>query len=244
DLPRDIDQRRLLDDDRLQLFIHLFERCLREPRTDVARVNQLLVLVVSQHQGAEVFTLAQEETADDKVLLVGDLDLDPLRAAAGFVPAARVFGYDPFHSLFPDRLKQLVSLARKVIRIANDLARQYDRLQQQAAVDQGGLAQIVAIEVEKVERKKVQRVRLAALDRLVEAGPVLQKLEAGNAVFVQGYDLAIEDCGLSANARRQSLSHFRKLLVHDVAAARNHAHLAILDKAERSVAIPFHLVEP
>src|SRR5262249_43981579 len=162
-----------------------------------ARVNQLLVLVVSQHQGAEVFTLAQEETADDKVLLVGDLDLDPLRAAAGFVPAARVFCYDPFHSLFANPLEQLIPLAPQMIRVADDLARQYDRLQQQAAVDQGGLAQIVAIEVEKVEREKVQRVRLAALDRLVEAGPVLQKLEAGNAVFVQGHHLAIKDCRLS-----------------------------------------------
>src|SRR5262249_4803893 len=96
----------------------------------------------------------------------------------------------------------------------------------------------------EIERKEVQRVRLPTFCRLVNSRSVLQKLEAGNTVLVERYHFPIEHGRFGANGFAQGFCDFRKLFVHHVTAARDHAHLAVLDEADGAITVPLHLIEP
>src|SRR5262249_40322933 len=206
--------------------------------------NQFLAFVVPQNQRAEGLALSQDVSTNHEILLASDFDLDPLLTSPRFITAAGVLGDDSFQPLLPHNLQQLGTLTGKVIGIADDFVRQHNRLQKLPAVDQRRFAQVVTLQIEKIEGEKVQRVRLAAFDRFVKSHPVLQQLEAGNTIFIKRHDLSVENGVLGADALGQRRCNLGKLLLHDVASTRCHAHFAVVEEAEGAVSIPLDFEKP
>src|SRR6185312_14917312 len=106
-------EHRLLRDQRLDCLINKFERLLSESRPYVSGVDQPAVLVIPQHKRAKQLALPQNVPADHEILLAGDFDLYPARAALWLVLALGLFGDDAFEPLLPDSVEQFLASAHE-----------------------------------------------------------------------------------------------------------------------------------
>src|SRR5260370_32421955 len=117
-----------------------------------------------------------------------------------------------------------------MVRVTENWIGQHDRLEKLAAIDERSPGQVVTVEINEIEGEEVQSVRLVPLDGLVKPGAVLQKLETGRPVSVEGHNFAVDNCALRLDALRQRLSHFRKLFVQRIAPAGEHTHRTVFDE--------------
>ena len=75
------------------------ERFLVESSADAAGINQLLAaVVIAQQEGTKVGAAAGwlGEAADDELLALRALDLEPVEASARFISRTPAFADDPF----------------------------------------------------------------------------------------------------------------------------------------------------
>src|SRR6185437_849142 len=119
-----------------------------------------------------------------------------------------------------------------MVGVLHGFTRQDDGRKQLPAVDERGFTQIVAIEIEQIESKEAQCLRLLALEcgGTPEAHVVLQKLEGGDTILVKGNDLAIYDRGISLHGFFYGFRRLGELRVHGVAATGNHANFSLLNE--------------
>src|SRR5207248_5216072 len=83
-----------------------------------------LIVVQPEHDRAEVLAPSPRVgvAANDALLTLGDLDLQPLAAAPLFVTAVAPLGYDSLQTLLLGRVIPSGSLFRTVVRIAHNSA--------------------------------------------------------------------------------------------------------------------------
>src|SRR3954465_12874119 len=74
-------ERTLCNSQRLELLVYGTEGFFIEARSDVSRVGELPVLKVAEQKGSEGFPLPFCEAADHELLLLDQLDLQPLWTA-------------------------------------------------------------------------------------------------------------------------------------------------------------------
>jgi hypothetical protein len=207
-----IHERGLILLERQQKLVELREGLIVETGADLSGIAQLAVLIDAEQQGAESLARALRigEAADHHLLPARAFRLDPVArpepVAIGRLGAFRDHAFEPQLAGLPE---VVVAVSQKLRPDANGTHTVADhRTQHRFAVGQRGTAQVVAVEVENVEREERQR-RLRAAER------VLQRLEAGAPRCVQHDDLPsihaartgslARSLATSANAAVQSL---------------------------------------
>ena len=110
----------------------------------------------------------------------------------------------------------------------------------------GDAAQIVAVEIQQIEQKQVDRRGSGKMRNRVgvrHRDARLNQAEAGAALVIQHRDLAVQDRLRCFDLARQD-AQLGILLVAALLRARENAELVVLDEAQRADAVPFHFVEP
>lgn len=97
----------------MKFVMQFLERSIRETGADPASAEKFVSIINSDEQGTEVVSTAGRFgiTADDKFLLLKDLEFDPCTAAlAGFVERGIAFANQTFQTKLSCFDKQLVGI--------------------------------------------------------------------------------------------------------------------------------------
>src|SRR5262249_40399466 len=128
--------------------------CRIESAAGMTDVDKVIPLEHSQNERAERLPRAVRlgEAADHGFLLLARLDLEPKRAAPALVVmAGGVLGDDAFQMLLGRRVVKGDAVLLDVLAQPNHRIRANQRLQQLLAARQGELAQVLAVEIQKIE---------------------------------------------------------------------------------------------
>ena len=238
-------QRAFVDSQRGELFVNRLHGLAIEPRAHVPGPLEFALIVDSQNQSTEVIALALGESAQEERIRRMNLVFHPITRTSRFIETRSLLPYDPFHALLFRRFEQSLPIA-EVLGIADHVVRLQDFLQQALALDERQPAQIAPVQIQQIEGIEDHRMVPGAARHRAGVGHIdaaLQQLETGHAALVQGRDFAIHDRGLRLDVMRQD-RQLGILPVDQIAVARNHPDLAVLDIAECADAVPFHLVDP
>src|SRR5262249_50753859 len=141
--------------DFLQRSVDLFECGLIEPSSGLADMNELFLFVVeAEDQRPEILARAFgiNVAADNAIHCLSDLDFQPLRTALLFVATVALLGENALQALLLcDRKQSSSLLAGIMLGVANDAARSEDIFQHSLAIFESNPAEIVPVEVDKIE---------------------------------------------------------------------------------------------
>src|SRR5207253_7962830 len=130
-----------------------------------------------------------------------------------------------------------------MIGIADWTSRGKNLCQDLLALFERDAPQIVAVNVDEIE-DVVQHRNVAAgtyaTSMLTDAGALLHQAERCTALFVEGDNFAIKNCGDGLN-KFGELMQLRILSGQIVLIARNQADAAVFDEGDSAIAIPFDL---
>ncbi len=161
----------------------LAEQALGEPGPDAAREDELALVVVDadeQAADARARSLRLGEAADDELLALDALDLEPVTRSTREVRAVAALADDALEPVFAGLLEEglgLVDDVRGVTDRAAGLGGLHDVFEQPFPRLERSAGEVEAAVVKKVEHEIDER----PLERAA-AGEVLERLEAGGAV--------------------------------------------------------------
>src|SRR5690348_6613375 len=193
-------ERVLVGGQRFEPGVELVQDLVGEARADLARVDKLAVLVVTDEQRAGIalaFAFALEPPTDDQLLAVVVLDLLP-RAGSLALLVLRVqpLGHDSFEARLRARVLHRLPATALVRRRLPRRPGQLELAQRSAPFRIWLLHQRVPVLPHHVEEHVGDRHLLHLAADLVlcrQADPLLDLLEARPALRVEGHDLAVED---------------------------------------------------
>src|SRR5690606_20690872 len=239
-------ERRALDLEWTQQLTDAAEVLGREARRDAAEVAQLaLAGVRAEQQRAEPRPSFEGvgETADDELGLLHALQLQPVRAAPARVARRAPLAHDPLQVEPAYLFEQLRTLALEVMNvtyrtaIADDSAGREEALQQPLAGDELDAGQVVAVEMEQVERRGHEPSRAPRGECL------LQQAEAAGTVGLQRHQLAVEQRTLEAEPG-QRLLESRQARGPIPSVPADEADLVAVHASEQPIAVELDLVKP
>ena len=218
------------------------DRGLREARADLSGVDERALAVVdTQEERAQAGTrpLGLGEAADDELLLVGALDLEPAAAPGRLVRLVPPLRDDALEAEATGLAEEALALAHHVTAVADRAlpARREEPLERGLAVLQTRGSEVAAVQVEEVEHEVDDRVPPVAGER------VLQRLEARGPVPEHHGDLAVEEC-LTRRKGGGGLGDLRKAGRPIVPVATPERRAAAGEPAEDSIAVELGLVKP
>jgi hypothetical protein len=167
-----------------------------EAGADLARVVQLAVgAVVAEQQRAEpdAGSLRVGEPADDELLAVQALELQPVPAAPGPVGRVGTLGDDPLPAQAARFGVVRLAVAVPVLGESQRAAERQQIAQHQLALEQGPGAYVMAVGPQHVEQVDVHgHLGAQRRRRIADSEPALQPGEAG-LFAVECHDLAVHD---------------------------------------------------
>src|SRR5438270_2171410 len=113
-------------------------------------MDEFAVAVNSQDKRAEVRPLAVREAADEKLLLVADLYLEPAAASSRLVFGVGLFGHNSFQARLLRRLEHLFAVSSELVGDTEAVCGFHHRLQYFAPLRKWRLAEIVSVAVDNV----------------------------------------------------------------------------------------------
>src|SRR5438034_4438275 len=210
---------------------------------------ELSVAVYAEQQRTErarTPALPGSPSADDAVHRAERLHLHPRgRARAGLIGGVEALGDDPLEPLLLRGLEERDARSDEALAAA-DRAHRRERLVKSAEPFAERLSrEVLAIRVEEIEdlvddRRGSPELADRRVVRHVHAW--LQPLKAGNALFVERDDLAVDDRLVRAGHRFGDLRALGILPRAIEEVARLEAHLASIDEGDGAHAVPLRLV--
>src|SRR5438105_3769752 len=140
--------------------MHFGQRPVIETASCPPDKDQIAVPVETQQQRAEIFSGAfrRRKSADDKMIGLLRLDLQPVFGASLLVLACLMFGDDTFEAALPDGLKKFDTAAFNMIREANPSVIAGNQfVQHRLSLFEGKFHHVVSVKVEKIECVEVNR---------------------------------------------------------------------------------------
>ena len=183
--------------------------------------------------------LAVRVPADDELLLVAALQLDPVAVARAAVRRVGALAHHAFEALLAGRAEAVGAVAAHVHAVAHVVGRVLQQLLEQLfALDERPVAQVLAVERQQVERQvgEVFALRLAQ--------EALQRLEVGLAGFVGYCELPVEHHRAPVSPILQRARDGVEALGVVVAVARDEACRAAFEKGDDAVAVVLDLEQP
>ncbi len=163
-----------------------------EAGADAPRIAQLLVLVIAEKKRADAraaLLLRQGEAADDEFLPAHAFAFEPIPAAARFVGLAGAFRDDALEGKTAGMLEHVVARRLDMVGVA-DRSRHARRLAEIVedflSLRQRCVAQIIAVEMQKIEDDEGKPPVIAAAEHILECR------EARDALLVEHGYLAID----------------------------------------------------
>jgi hypothetical protein len=158
-----------------------------EPGADLARMAQLAALIDAEKQRAEPAAFVGGGPTDhDELLTLDALGLEPRADPRPYIARLRPLGDHAFQTHAAETVEQLFALADDIIEIMEDaIVSREQCLQLCLALKQGRTRQVLAVEMQQVERVKPDG-RRSTLDRRLE------RLEARLAGRVQHHGFAVD----------------------------------------------------
>jgi hypothetical protein len=193
-----------------------------ESRADVTGPDEFAAIEDAEHQSAEQVALAFGESAKDERCRIGDFVLYPIGSAARFVEAVGALGDDALYSLSFGSGEEFRTISDKVIRVADQIARLEDFFEQPLSRDEGKAAQILAVEIEKIEGEEHAGIFSRESSNgagIGDGDAALEELEAWQAAFVESRDFTIENRRFSVDVMGKN-RELGVLALHRVAVAR------------------------
>ena len=217
------------------------QRRVGEARADPTDVDQPPILVRAEQEGAKPGARAGRvgEPADDELAARPATRLPPVGVPAFAVRRVSPLGHDPLQLVVARLPEERRAAAHDVVAVSQRVAvgAPHERGEALLALLERKGPQIGAIQMEEVEHHVAQPVAALAAERR------LQGLEARPAVAVEDHDLAVEPRG-DERERRAGARHRPEALGPVLSAAHEQARAAVLDPAERAVAVVLDLVQP
>ena len=240
-------ERRLAAADVGQTPWQLDQVALVEAGADLARVHQQPALVNTQQERAQADARAGRigEAADDELLTVQALDLQPVPAAAVAVDAVGQLADHSLQALLASGAEERLAATLYVLaeaQVRGGGRRRQQSLEHAFACDQRRRPQVVTIQVEQIESDVGQR-RAQGGPLAVRGESLLEALETGAAVGQQGDDLAVEQ-RLPCRHRGDGRGRAREAPAPVLSSARDEPHLAGVQGAQGAIAVELHLVDP
>ncbi len=212
-----------------------------EAGADLAGIDQFFFGIISEQKRAYAAsaTLGLGKAANDKLLALVALDLQPVAIAAGAVTGVGAFADNPLIGQAAD-VFQHIGLVGEMLAVQHPIAGLVlvqKRFEPPFALQQGQVAQIFAIELQEVENVILQ-VLAATMAQLV-----LQGLEAGRALVVERHDLAVEDRRLHPK-RAQIFRQGLELGCPVKPGPRQHPRPSTFDQGHCAIPVELDLVHP
>ena len=233
-------------DQRIELSTDGGHHLLIEAGADVAGPVELIAVIDAENEGSKVGALTGQISAEDELLLVIDLDLDPIAGAGFQIAAIETFGDEAFEALGADGGEEFGDGAGEVFGESNGAAGFDDGLQETLAFFEGLGAEVAAVQVEEVEGEEENGAGAGELGDGSGVGghdARLQAFERGASFFIESGDLAIEDGGGGVDELRQA-REFGIGAIHGGAFAADDANGGVGEIGERADAVPLDLVDP
>ena len=208
-----------------------------EASANAADIDQLLAAIDAGQQRAKPAALAGP-AADHHLVAAAALGLSPVHTAAGFVRRIETLGDNALEMHPTGRSQHRVARRLEVIDVAQgrrQLRLGEQSLQSRLAFAQRQLAQIVALDEQKVEGKEDQLVGL------VVGQSRLKHCEVRRAVLVQRHNLAVEQ---AIGKRFRDLGDAGELGGPVQPLPRTELCIAVYDAELNAIAIELDLVRP
>src|SRR6266498_1553313 len=224
---------------RPELVEQLLDLLTVEARADVARICELVALVVAEHERAEARrppARSLGEAGDDEFLLAVCLDLQPVASALALdVPRLEPLRDDPLELLLLRGLQKRLAVVERFGQPHGAIPPVEELLQPLAALDEGEVDERLAFDLEQVED---------VVDERRSRLPLLHGGEARAARLVEGADLAVEHAVGCLDGLRDLLGDVRETSREVVAVPAREDRLARRDLRDRAVAVPLDLEGP
>src|SRR5258708_19902850 len=165
-------------------------------------------------------------SADDALLPLRDLDLEPVMRTFFLIKTLPLLGENSFQTAASGHFKQVAAFLRIMIRKSNDVDAFEHGLQQFLSLLQSHAAQIESVEVEQIECVIHNRNALApwsAASTGLESGALLHQAKGWTAFLIQRDDLPAKNRALPFHKSRQ-FANFGKLRGEIVLTTGDQAH--------------------
>ena len=217
------------------------QRRVGEAGADPTDVDQPPILVRTEQEGAKPRARARRvgEAADDELAARPAARLPPVGVPAFAVRRISPLGHDPLELVVARLAEERRAATHDVVAVSQrvTVGAPHERSEALLALLERKGPQIGAIQMEEVEHHVAQPVAALAAQRR------LQGLEARPPIAVEDHDLAVEPRG-DERERRAGARHRPEALGPVLSAAHEQARAAVLDPAERAVAVVLDLVQP
>ena len=182
-----------------------------EAAADLAAIDEVAAVIVeAEEEGADASGAAAGagEAADDQLLALATLDLEPVAVAPGPVGGVEALGDDALEAELAGAGKERSALTEDMLGDADPSGGGLDG---QEVVE--GLLALLEREGAQVETLEVQDVEDEVYEGGVAAGGegALKLAEAGDAVGAEVHELAVEEREVDVEARAQGVDEPRKL---------------------------------
>ena len=219
-----------------------------ETRTHVPGIAQGLAFPVAEEQGAQgvARALAARVAADQELAGLRVFDLEPgARAPARLVAAVEALGEDPLETVGDRGGIELLGVARGMHQLQVPGGQQALR-EVAPPVAIGRLAEVEPGKMEQIEADEHHR-RVALRGGDLRGGPelrtVLQRVERGVPLAIQGDDLAVEDHPAGA-LRGEIRGQLGEVRCQIESPARLQPHARAVDESDHPVAVELRLIAP
>ena len=236
---------------RLEAASQIKEHFTAEACADLSGIDEGLAvrLIIADQQSAESDARAfgSGEAADNELLAVEGLDLDPLTAASRNVAAVESLANYPFLAVAASLLEKACAVPPGKLGPADALGPFHALAEKLFAIEQRKRGDVVAIGIDvKVNRKL--RGAAGDLPLIAEVKSLLQHSELGAPIFIETDDLAVEERRLG-QALLELAGNLRKPNCNVVSIAAEQLYVLPVEPSQNALAIklwlenPFRIVE-